>query len=229
MAEIRQIDSHTWSFEDTYVRFFLLEGDDQAVLIDSGVACPDALELAKTLTDKPIILLNTHGDGDHLSGTVLFSEIHMHELDFVNCKVGSRFPGVSLVPVDDGDMIDLGGRPLRMIHIPGHTKGSLAILDVTNRVLYGGDSVQKGHIFMFGAHRDTEQYESSLDKLIAMKDEFDHIYASHDELVLDNDYTEKVKSAWQLVRQGKVPYEMTELHGTNVKSYTTDVCGFYID
>ena len=40
-----------------------------------------------------------------------------------------------------GDIIDLGDRPLKIIDIPGHTPGSIAILDVKNRVLISGDSV----------------------------------------------------------------------------------------
>lgn len=32
MAEIIKIDSHTWRFEDGFVRFFLLEGEDKALI-----------------------------------------------------------------------------------------------------------------------------------------------------------------------------------------------------
>ncbi len=73
----------------------------------------------------------------------------MHALDYVCCEVNIRYPHTSLVEVHDGDLIELGNRPLRIVHIPGHTKGSIAILDVNNRVLYAGDSVQKGHIYVW--------------------------------------------------------------------------------
>lgn len=229
MADIINIDSHTWRFEDGFVRFFLLEGDDKAVLIDSGVNCPNAVEIAKTLTDKPIMLLNTHGDGDHTSGTAGFAEIHMHVMDYINCDVHKRYPGTSLVEINDGDIINLGNRPLKIIHIPGHTQGSIAILDINSRILYAGDSVQKGHIYMFGSKRCPDRYEESLDKLIAMKDEYDHIYASHDECVVAGDYAQKVKQAWKQVQNGEAKYEMMDLFGNKVKSYTTDVCGFYME
>lgn len=229
MTEIKQIDSHTWVLEDSYVRFFLLEGDEKATLIDSGVDSSDALEIAKTLTDKPVMLINTHGDGDHTSGTGAFSEIHMHALDYNNCGMAVKYPETSLSEINDGDVIDLGNRPLKAIHIPGHTKGSLAFIDVNSKTLYAGDSVQKGHIFMFGKHRDVEQFEDSLTKLINLKNEYDRIFASHDECVIPKDYAEKVKEAWLKVRSGSVPYEMTELHGSIVKSYTTEICGFYIE
>lgn len=228
MAEIIKVDEHTWRLEDGFVRFFLLEGSQKAVLIDSGMNCPDAADQAKTLTDKPLILLNTHGDGDHTSGSNAFSEIYMHEADYTGCEVNVRHPGTALRKVTDGEVIDLGDRPLKLIHIPGHTAGSIAILDVNRRVLIAGDSVQKGHIFMFGAKRVPDQYEASLEKLIAMKDQYDQVYASHDEAILPADYVEKVKEAWIQVRKGEVPFEMVDMFGNSVKSYTTDACGFYV-
>lgn len=229
MGEIIRIDSNTWRIEDGFVRFFLLEGEEKAALIDSGVNCPDAIDIAKRLTNKPLILINTHGDGDHTSGTSGFANIYIHPLDYVGCDVINRYPNTSMVPLNDGDYIDLGKRPLKILHIPGHTRGSVAILDIAKRVLFAGDSVQKGHIYMFGMKRCPEQFEESLDKLITIKNEFDYIYASHDSFMLSNDYVEKVKMAWKQVQGGEVPFEIIDLYGNLVKSYTTPVCGFYMD
>ena len=229
MADIIRIDENTWRFEDGFVRFFLLEGEEKAVMIDSGVNCPDAATLASTLTNKPIMLLNTHGDGDHTSGTRGFSEIYIHSLDYLKCEVGTRFPEIALAEIKDGDVIDLGDRPLKIIHIPGHTSGSVAILDVKKRVLFAGDSVQKGHIYMFGSKREPDKFEDALGKLIAISDEYDYIYASHDEFALPRDYADKVRLAWRKVRNGEVPFEMIDLFGNKIKSYTTDVCGFYLE
>lgn len=229
VAEIIQIDEQTWRLEDDFVRFFLLEGEERAVLIDSGANCPDAADLAKSLTDKPVMLLNTHGDGDHVSGTGGFAEIHIHPDDYVRCEVNTRYPDTSLAEIRDGDVIDLGGRPLRIIHIPGHTLGSVAILDEKRHILYAGDSVQKGHIYMFGTKRDPEQFESSLSKLISFGDEYDRIYASHDEFLLPGDYAEKVKTAWKQVRNAEVGSERISVHGSPVRSYTTPYCGFYLN
>ncbi len=228
MAEIIQIDGNTWRIEDGFVRFFLLEGEEKAMLIDSGVDCPNASEIAESLTSKPVVLLNTHGDRDHTSGTASFANIYIHPFDYEACDVKGRYPNTSMIPLNDGDVIDLGNRPLRIVHIPGHTKGSVAILDVTKRTLYAGDSVQKGHIYMFGQHRCSESFEESLDKLIALKDEYDCIYASHDTAKLPADYVEQVKKAWRQVQCGEVMAEEIDLFGNNVRSFTTPVCGFYL-
>ena len=229
MIQTIQIDESTWRIEDGFVRFFLLEGDNKAALIDSGVSCANAKEIAENFTDKPLILINTHGDGDHISGTGNFTEIYMHPCDYKECGVGAKYPNTILKELNDNDLIELGNRPLKVVHIPGHTKGSVAILDVKNRALYAGDSVQKGHIYMFGSHRDPEQFETSLNKLIEMGNEYDVIYASHDEYKLPGDYAKRVLEAWKQVRSGKVSYENENLFGNEVKAYTIDACGFFME
>ena len=140
-----------------------------------------------------------------------------------------KYPNTEMVELKDGDVVELGKRPLKIIHIPGHTMGSIAILDVNRKVLYAGDSVQKGNIFMFGKHRDPKSFMDSLDKLIALKSEYDFIYASHDEFMIPNDYVEKVKAVWQQVINGELEYELLDLFGNKVKSYSTPVCGFYTE
>lgn len=47
--------------------------------------------------------------------------------------------------------------------------------------------------------------------------------------MVSRDYAEKVKKVWKQVRNGEVEYEMIDLFGNKVKSYTTEVCGFYME
>ncbi len=77
MAEIIKINENTWRIEDGMVRFFVLEGDRKALLIDSGMNTPDAAELARSVTAKPLEMLNTHADRDHVSGNGAFAECYM--------------------------------------------------------------------------------------------------------------------------------------------------------
>jgi len=229
MAEIIRMNENTWRIENDFVRFFLLVGKKLAVLIDSGYNCENAKQMAEEITDLPIVLLNTHGDGDHVSGTGAFSEIHIHEADYKNGKLAERFPNTKCVGIQDGDRISLGDRTLEIITIPGHTYGSVAILDVENRTLYAGDSVQDGHIFMFGQHRSPDEYEKSMLKLIEKKDTYDIIVASHGKVTLPSDYVEKVLATWREVQAGHINYVMTDLHGMTVKSYDGESCGFFCE
>ena len=122
MLEIIKMDDNTWRIENEFVRFFLLEGTKQAVLIDSGFNCENAKEIAEGITSKPVILLNTHGDGDHTSGTAAFAEIYMTEEDYYGCQVAERYPNTKLRKITDCEVIDLGERTIRIITISGHTK-----------------------------------------------------------------------------------------------------------
>lgn len=228
MVEVIQIDNNTWRIEDGFVRFFLLAGEKKAALVDSGISNSKVKELAISLTDLPLMLINTHGDGDHISGTGDFTEIYMSKEDYQGCDLCGRFPNTALVELHDRDIIDLGGRTLEIIAIPGHTKGSVAILDVEKRFLFAGDTVQSGHIFMFGPHRIPDKFEESLQKLANEKNRYDKIIASHDEPILEANYVERVLEAWCEVQSGKVNYSDADLHGMIVKSYDTKYCGFYL-
>ena len=190
MAEVIQIDEATWRFEDGAVRFFLLEGAERALLIDSGMNCPDAKAQAQAVTRLPLQLLNTHGDPDHTSGNTAFGSFLMggaeHAYYRSFCLEGR------LEPVREGDVIDLGGRPLEIFEIPGHTPGSIAILDVNRRILYAGDTVQDGTIFMFGEGRDMRRYRDSLLKLQTLADRFDVIHPSHGTIPVGTDLIGKL-------------------------------------
>ena len=48
--------------------------------------------------------------------------------------------------LDDGDRIDLGGRVLTVLHLPGHTTGSIALLEERTGTLYSGDVVYDGSL-----------------------------------------------------------------------------------
>lgn len=228
MCDCYKMDPDTWRFEDGFVRFFLLDGTKRSVLIDSGMTSSNAKAICESMTGHPITLLNTHGDIDHVSGTGAFVEIHIGMEDYTGLGLAERFPNTKPLPLSDGEMIELGGRRLKAISIPGHTRGSFAFLDMDRRRLFVGDTVQNGNIFMFGPHRDRDNLAASLRKLIALQSEYDEVVASHGDLILSADYPEKVLRSWQRVLAGEIPGIDREMHGKPVHLYTTDSCGFLL-
>jgi glyoxylase-like metal-dependent hydrolase (beta-lactamase superfamily II) len=66
----------------------------------------------------------------------------------------------------DGDVIDLGDRRLRVVHAPGHTPGSIVLLDEDLGWLYTGDVLNDGPVFdeMYGA--DIPTYVASMRGLL---------------------------------------------------------------
>ncbi|MDR1693036.1 MAG: MBL fold metallo-hydrolase [Oscillospiraceae bacterium] len=170
-----ELGKNSWRIEENGVRCFLFAGRETALLVDSGYGSGDLAALARELTDKPVALVNTHADGDHTGNNAQFGQVTMHPDDFP--KYREDEPDGIVEPVRD--RIDLGGRKFEVIHIPGHTPGSIALLDAENRILVAGDSVQAGMIFMFGKGRDLGRYIQSLEKLHGIAGRFDTIYPSH--------------------------------------------------
>ena len=173
-----QMDDFAWRIEEESVRSFLFAGTERALLVDSGKDITNMKEVVRALTSLPVVLVNTHADFDHISCNAQFDEIFMHPSEFFMYRnVQGRRDNIN--PLWEGDVIDIGNRRFETILIPGHTPGSIALLDSDNRILIGGDSVQNGYIYLFGAERDLMAYKSSLKKLLHYVDLFDWIYPSH--------------------------------------------------
>ena len=215
---IIQMDAQTWRIEDGEVRFFLLTGTERALLIDSGMTVRNAKEIAESLTDLPVSLLNTHADVDHIGSNDEFPTAYMHPAECVNYHKHQGRRG-SITPVWDGDILDLGGRRLEVISLPGHTPGSIALLDTGRRVLFSGDPVQDGRIFLFGPMRDVPAYLHSLRKLIRYVDRFDQIYASHGTLPLPPGVVQELIDGTVRVVQGEVAPEDAAFHGIPLNAY----------
>lgn len=226
--EIIKIDDNTWRIEDGHVRFFLLAGEKKALLIDSGMQVYNAREIAESLVDLPVELLNTHADMDHVGSNDEFDSFYMNPAEASNYYKTNKKTG-TILPVTDGDMIDLGGRELEIITLPGHTPGSIAVLDKKNRVLISGDPIQDGNIFMFGIQREMHAYLLSLEKLEKYKDCFDTIYPSHGSFPVSPELIPALHAGAVRVLAGEVNGEDADFHGVKIKRYDVGVAAFLYD
>ena len=227
MADIIKINESTWRFEDDGVRFFLLCGKDRAALIDSGMNTPNAKEMAEKLTNLPIILINTHADPDHISGNAAFGEFYMSPAEEDNFR-NNNGTG-TIIPVKEDDVIDLGERPLRIIDIPGHTPGSIAILDERYRVLISGDSVEDGNVFMFGHYRDIDRYIESLRHLSKYDGQYDEVYAMHGSIPVKPELVGELIEGAEQIRNGEANGTKINLWGNDVMLYKFPYAGFLCD
>lgn len=227
--EIIQINETTWRMEEDGVRFFLLTGRKKALLIDSGMQTRNARQIAQTLTDLPVELLNTHADPDHVGSNGEFTCFYMNPAEAPNYyKRGEKREG-SIVPVENGDVLDLGERPLEIITLPGHTTGSIAVLDIRNRALISGDPIQDGNIYMFGPYREMHAYLLSLNKLDAYRSRFDEVWPSHGSFPVEPAQIDRLKVGALLVMQGQAPREEMELHGSRIVRCDVGCAGFYCE
>lgn len=224
MADVIRIDNNTWRIEDNGVRFFLLAGTEKALLIDSGMHTPDAKNIAESIVKLPVMLLNTHADPDHISGNGSFDYCYMHPAEEDNYRTHGG-TGV-ILPVKDNDILDIGNRPLKVIFIPGHTPGSIAVLDINNRVLFSGDTVQDGNIYMFNKYRNLNLYVDSLRKLSMYAGEFDTVYPSHGSFPVSPELISKLIEGAEQIIEGKAKGKVIDLYGTSVMFYRFSYAGF---
>ena len=133
-----------------------------------------------------------------------------------------------LIPIQDGDTFDLGGRTLQIIHTPGHTHGSICILDVERRWLFSGDTIcDEGVLLHFDHSCSVAVFKQSVEKLKARSSEWDKIWPCHHLKPIDNSFLDEyIACAEEILAEGKPEGAAEELHlhkrGRIALSYTAD-------
>jgi len=184
---VQKIAENIWAIEQRGVRAFLLVGPDSAVLVDTCFG-GDIRSVCESITDKPITLITTHSDPDHIGCDQQFSVQYLHSAEFARYENRSKEPAKAIA-LEEGAIFNVGQYQLEVILIPGHTPGSIALLDRKHRFLISGDTVQTHCIFMHGDGREMPAFRDSIEKLEAMRQEglFDTVYPSHGEAVVPAD------------------------------------------
>ena len=206
---------------------YLLEGQDSSLLIDAGFGMGNLRDFVKSLTSKPLIIVNTHFHPDHTGGDYEFPFVCIGAKDmdyakpFLNPKVvqqitsqmlrdtindSLKFPEsqvqrTTLIPVDDNHVFKLGDRNVQVINVAGHTPGSIFLLDVKNKTLYTGDNMQTTWLF-FKESLSVETYMLSLEKLNRIRGEFNTLYPGHGK-PLDIAILDELKQCCQQILSGK--------------------------
>jgi glyoxylase-like metal-dependent hydrolase (beta-lactamase superfamily II) len=132
-------------------KMFLLRGTTKCVLIDSGQGRGELKNYLTQFTGGlPIEPVFTHNHGDHIGQADQFirdSVEHVGEPDRPGAEKLLKSRGIpddviakNLLPIHEGDRIDLGDRSLIIHEVPGHTPGSIVIVDEKNGWLFTGDS-----------------------------------------------------------------------------------------
>ena len=214
------------------VNCYLVEGTERACLIDTGAGLADMAAVAKSLTDKPLTVLITHAHEDHLGGGVWFPEVHMSPADLPTAKMffnpfvkmgflhmqnnKRKSHGVpyraafqrdyrpKLLPLNEGDVFDLGGRVIETYATPGHSVGSLTFRDSLSGVLFTGDNVDPMVTLQFPYATSMEIWLRSAKKTLALA-EGRPMYGGHGSIVITPEMLETV-IGWgeEIVAKGNV-------------------------
>jgi glyoxylase-like metal-dependent hydrolase (beta-lactamase superfamily II) len=81
--------------------------------------------------------------------------------------------------VQGGDVVDLGGRRLTVIELPGHTPGGVGLLDEDEGALFSGDAIYDGWLIDTLPESDVDQYVRTMELLRTV--DVDVVYPGHDE------------------------------------------------
>jgi glyoxylase-like metal-dependent hydrolase (beta-lactamase superfamily II) len=178
-----------WCIDDKGAdNFYLVEGKDKALLIDTGTGAGHLKEYLVSLTKLPIIVANTHGHPDHAGGNFEFDQVYAHPADFEMIqkygnqekRAGNANPKSTVLnSVKQGYQFDLGGRKLEVVEVPGHTKGSICLLDSRHRILFTGDNDNSLVWLFLKECTPLEIYLQTLEKLNQRAGEFETILPGH--------------------------------------------------
>lgn len=182
-------------FRDVYS--YLIVGDREALLIDSGSPLRDISSIVAQLTDKPVSVIATHLHFDHVGNHTRFEKVLMPDLAGLRGRTrdGKFVPealehlgkveGYAIPGWDVGGWwtvgaeLDLGGRSLTLLATPGHTPDSISIWDKANNRLFMGDYAGDGEIYAFLPNSSLGAYLETTERLLSDLPSETLLFAAH--------------------------------------------------
>lgn len=172
-----------------------VRGRDRDLIVDTGLGLrPLKLEVPR-LTERPLLAIQSHTHFDHVGGLHQFDDRRGHAaeaeiiarptwantvidcgywteeslaaLPFEGFEIG-RYrvrPAPFTGHLDEGDVLDLGDRAFRVLHLPGHSPGSIVLWEEVTGVLFSGDVLYDGELLDGLYHSDRADYRASLERL----------------------------------------------------------------
>jgi glyoxylase-like metal-dependent hydrolase (beta-lactamase superfamily II) len=230
--------------QDDQVRSYLVAGSERAVLIDTGTGIADIRAVAEQLTNKPFSVITSHCHWDHIGGNWQFEEIAIHPLEVPYLDEPSNTlslreaampehllgplpagvdrekleirPSAPTSLLHGGEVIDLGGVALEVLHLPGHSPGLLAFLDRERSILISTDVVYPGPLYAFGEDANLPDYLRSLEQLAELAPTLQLILPAHDGDRLDPRLIPVMRDAMAAVIDGRAPEQVDAEKGTHV-------------
>ncbi len=220
---IRLICKNTWIIYGEGCDCYLLEGQKEAIMIDAGGSCENIRAYAQSFTSMLLKrVINTHSHFDHTGGNGFFDEILCTEKAAKSAKntMGEnpdKYPlDYTFTLVEDGDIIDLGGRKLKIIELDCHSPGDIAVLDMDGRMLFAGDEIDSGQVLLLPGYAEqpgqihakaassVETCLRTMRKLEVIKPQFDAIYPSHNGSPISVDYIDWFVTLCEKIISGEI-------------------------
>lgn len=204
--ETRRIAEELYRIADTLGNHaYLVVGRCRALLVDTCGGVGDLRACVEEITSLPVTVVLTHGHQDHMMGSYRFEEVYLspldggtHSWDLAEDHAGRVYEQVVRegldsaalpfiprngarpreLPVDDGDLFELGDRVIHAVALPGHTAGSMGYLVEDCGVLLSGDAVTPIMcLFSENSLSIQDWREKTLARMVELP--FEHFYTGH--------------------------------------------------
>lgn len=232
---------------------FLILGSKKALLFDTGMGVVPIKPVIDQLTSQEVIVINSHSHFDHVGGNHEFSKVYCYaeqqaverlSQGYTNEEVAdqlaeymfyhgypTRFSPSSYriwaktpQTVQDGMVIDLGARYLKIIHTPGHSPDSIMLFDRHNGLLFTGDTFYPAALyahFSGAVYGDSslQIYLQTLEKLLPLLPHLESLYCSHNIPVVKPQKLQEARDAFASIIAGKATYKIVD---TSYRKYQFD-------
>jgi glyoxylase-like metal-dependent hydrolase (beta-lactamase superfamily II) len=149
--------THPLPYALDHVHTYALDGADGWTIVDAGHVWHAAERwrdaLGRLGNPRVSDIVVTHHHPDHVAGSAALQQLTGARLvqgrldNEITTRMydGTGFEGVTLERparlLDDGDVLDAGGRVYRILHLPGHADGHIVLYDEQRGTLFGGDVI----------------------------------------------------------------------------------------
>ena len=212
---------------------YVITGTRRALMFDTGIGLVSIRPVVEELTSLPVTVINSHTHFDHVGGNTEFDSVlavdtaytRQNQAGFPHENLRSEVAPSSFChgapvgadtatfrtkpwrasgTVRDGHRIDLGGRTIEVLQVPGHTPDALALRDSANGLLWTGDSFYEAPIWLFVPETDLDAYERSLERLVSLAPSLTRLLPAHNVIASDPARLAVTLGALRKVKRGEV-------------------------
>jgi glyoxylase-like metal-dependent hydrolase (beta-lactamase superfamily II) len=150
---------------------YLLLGQTRALLLDTGTNHADVKTpvdaainewmASQGLASLPLVVAHTHSHGDHVKGDSQFRNRPNTTVVGLQPQQVATFFGLTQWP-EGSSTFDLGGRVLDVVPLPGHESSHVAIYDRQSELLFTGDTLYPGRLYI----QSWSAYRASTKRLV---------------------------------------------------------------
>jgi len=198
---VELLDANTYAIGETRYHQqnfnYLIIGEQRAILFDAGPGVRDIRPVVESLTDLPLTFMPSHFHYDHIGNEITFSHIAVVDLPYLRARAvdnnltltweehvgsaeGFAIPTLQVGEwIAPGELIDLGGRQLKLLYTPGHTEDSVSLMDTASGMVFSGDFLYPGPLIAFLPNSSLASYLQAADEVLSATDASAQFLGAH--------------------------------------------------